>query len=171
VATKSGQVLVNTDKQSSPRAATSISTVRPVNIAAPKSKVNDVLPTTYSYFKAHSPVRSTFNQKSAAKTNNFNEKVNIVRVNNVTTSGPKAVVSAAVGNRENALKSSACWIWRPIGNVIDHNSKYNGSYILKRFDYGNPQYTLQDQGIFDSGCSRNMTGNKSFLTEYVEAAS
>nr|GFB05873.1 ribonuclease H-like domain-containing protein [Tanacetum cinerariifolium] len=33
---------------------------------------------------------------------------------------------------------------------------------------GNPQYTLQDQGIFDSGCSRNMTGNKSFLTEYQE---
>nr|GEW07591.1 hypothetical protein [Tanacetum cinerariifolium] len=31
---------------------------------------------------------------------------------------------------------------------------------------GNPQYTLQDQGIFDSGCSKHMTGNKSFLTEY-----
>nr|GEV65121.1 hypothetical protein [Tanacetum cinerariifolium] len=33
---------------------------------------------------------------------------------------------------------------------------------------GNSQYTLQDQGIFDSGCSRHMTGNKSFLTEYQE---
>ncbi|GJW46088.1 retrovirus-related pol polyprotein from transposon TNT 1-94 [Tanacetum coccineum] len=32
----------------------------------------------------------------------------------------------------------------------------------------NPQYTLQDQGIFDSGCSRHMTGNKSFLTDYQE---
>ncbi|GKG15070.1 hypothetical protein Tco_0354670, partial [Tanacetum coccineum] len=76
VATKSGQVLVNAAKQSSPRAATLISTARPVNIAAPKLKVNDELPTTYSYFKAHSPVRMDFNQKSAAKTNNFNEKVN-----------------------------------------------------------------------------------------------
>ncbi|GJV08773.1 ribonuclease H-like domain-containing protein [Tanacetum coccineum] len=55
VATKSGQVPVNAAKQSSPRAATSISTARPVNTAAPKSKVNDALPTTYSYFKAHSP--------------------------------------------------------------------------------------------------------------------
>ncbi|GKB60171.1 hypothetical protein Tco_0916357, partial [Tanacetum coccineum] len=53
-ATKSGQVPVNANKQSSPRAATSISTTRPVNAAAPKSKVNDALPTTYSYFKAHS---------------------------------------------------------------------------------------------------------------------
>ncbi|GJT79678.1 putative ribonuclease H-like domain-containing protein [Tanacetum coccineum] len=120
-----------------------------VNTVAPKSKVNDALPTTYSYFKAHSPVRRAFNQKSAAKNKLFNEKVNTTRVNNVTTARPKEVVSAAVRNRENAVKSSSCWIWRPTGN-------------------GNPQYTLQDQGIFDSGCSRHMTRNKSFLTDYQE---
>ncbi|GKE77030.1 hypothetical protein Tco_1543150 [Tanacetum coccineum] len=123
VATKSEQVPVNAAKQSSPRAATSISTARPVNTA---------------------------------------------RVNNVTTTGPKAVVSAAVGNGENVVKSSACWIWRPTGNVIDHTSKDSGSYMLKRFDYGNPQYALQDQGIFDSGCSRHMTGNKSYLIDYQD---
>ncbi|GJZ58029.1 hypothetical protein Tco_0613523 [Tanacetum coccineum] len=167
VATKSGQVPVNAAKQSSPRAAASISTARPVNTATPKPKVNDALPITYSYFKAHSPVRRAINQKSAAKTNNFKEKVNTARVNNVTTAGPKAVVSAAKGNGENVVKSSTCWIWRPTGNVIDHNSKDSGSYMLKRFDYGNPQYTFSDQD-FDSGCSRHMTGNKSFLTDYQE---
>ncbi|GJS68177.1 ribonuclease H-like domain-containing protein [Tanacetum coccineum] len=125
VATKSGQVPVNAAKQSSPRAAASISTVRPVNIVAPKSKVNTA------------------------------------RVNNVTTAGPKAVVSAAEGNGENAVKSSACWIWRPTGNVIDHNSKDSGSYMLKRFDYVDLQGRL-------NGCSRHMTGNKSFLTDYQE---
>ncbi|GJV35625.1 ribonuclease H-like domain-containing protein, partial [Tanacetum coccineum] len=103
VVTKSGQVPVNTAKQSSPRAAASISTARPVNTAAPKPKVNDALPTTYSYFKAHSLVRRAFNQKSAAKTNNLNEKVKTARVNNVTTAGPKAVVSAAVGNGKNTV--------------------------------------------------------------------
>ncbi|GJY42161.1 hypothetical protein Tco_0429431, partial [Tanacetum coccineum] len=105
VATKSGQVPVNSTKQNSQRAATSISTARPVNSAAPKSKVNDALPKTYSYFKARSPVRRAFNQKSVAKTNNLNEKVKTIRSNNVTTVGLKAVVSAAVGN---AVKSSAC---------------------------------------------------------------
>ncbi|GKD96504.1 hypothetical protein Tco_1380401, partial [Tanacetum coccineum] len=135
VVTKSGQVPVNAAKQNSPRAATSISTARLVNTAAPKSKVNDALPKTYSYFKAHSPVRKAFNQKSATKTNNLNEKFKTARVNNVTTAGPKAVVSAAVGNGENASKSSTCWIWRPTGNVIDHTSKDNRSYMLKRFDY------------------------------------
>ncbi|GJV27614.1 putative ribonuclease H-like domain-containing protein [Tanacetum coccineum] len=161
VLTKSGQVPVNAVKQSSPRAAASISTARPVNTAAPKSKVNDALPKTYSYFKAHSPVRRAFNQKSAAKTNNLNEKVKTAKVNNVTTAGPKAVVSAAKGNGENAVKSSACWIWRPTGNVIDHTSKDSGSYMLKRFDYVDLQGRL-------NGCSRHMTGNKSFLTDYQE---
>nr|GEX07347.1 zinc finger, CCHC-type [Tanacetum cinerariifolium] len=54
VATKSGQVPINVAKQSSPRTTTSISTARPVNTDAPKPKVNDALPTTYSYFKAQS---------------------------------------------------------------------------------------------------------------------
>ncbi|GKB64662.1 ribonuclease H-like domain-containing protein [Tanacetum coccineum] len=157
VATKSGQVPVNAAKQSSLRAATSISTARPVNTVAPKSKVNDALPITYSYFKAHSAVRRAFNQKSAAKTNNFNEKVNTARVNNVTTAGPKAVVSAAEGNGETVVKSSACWIWRPTGNVIDHNSKDSRSYMLKRFDYVDLQGRL-----------KHMTRNKFFLTDYQD---
>ncbi|GKB34844.1 ribonuclease H-like domain-containing protein [Tanacetum coccineum] len=33
---------------------------------------------------------------------------------------------------------------------------------------GNPQMDLQDQGVIDSGCSRHMTGNMSYLTEYKE---
>ncbi|GJU57091.1 ribonuclease H-like domain-containing protein [Tanacetum coccineum] len=44
-------MLVNDAKQSSPKAVASISTARPVNNAAPKPKVNDALPTTYSYFQ------------------------------------------------------------------------------------------------------------------------
>ncbi|GJY53272.1 hypothetical protein Tco_0444936 [Tanacetum coccineum] len=99
VATMSGQVPVNAAKQSSTRAAASISTARLVNIVAPKPKVNDALPTTYSYFKAHLPVRRPFNLKSATKTN---KRVNTVKVYNVTTARPKAVVSTAEGIGENA---------------------------------------------------------------------
>ncbi|GJW37197.1 hypothetical protein Tco_0060117 [Tanacetum coccineum] len=84
--------------------ATSISIARPVNTATPKSKVIDALPKTYSYFKAYSSARRVFNQKTAAKTNNLNEKVKTARVNNVTIAWPKQVVSAAVGNVENAIK-------------------------------------------------------------------
>nr|GEW86419.1 ribonuclease H-like domain-containing protein [Tanacetum cinerariifolium] len=33
---------------------------------------------------------------------------------------------------------------------------------------GNPQYALKDKGIIDSGCSRYMTGNMSYLSEFEE---
>nr|GEX07654.1 hypothetical protein [Tanacetum cinerariifolium] len=70
---------VNTAKQSSHRGATSVSTARHVKTAASRPHVNNALPTIYSYFKAHSPVRRPFNKKSAAKTNNFKEKVNTAK--------------------------------------------------------------------------------------------
>nr|GFC58236.1 ribonuclease H-like domain-containing protein [Tanacetum cinerariifolium] len=158
----SGQVLVNAAKQNS---AASTSTARPkVNTSAIRPNVN----AKSSYFKPHFPKRSHLNQRSAAKTNTFSRKINTTKGKNVTTARPKAVVNATEGKKENVVTSSTCWIWRPKGNLIDHTSKDSGSYTLKRFHYGNPQYTLQDQGIFHSGCSRHMTGNKSFLTEYQE---
>ncbi|GJZ67641.1 putative ribonuclease H-like domain-containing protein [Tanacetum coccineum] len=33
---------------------------------------------------------------------------------------------------------------------------------------GNPQQDLKDKGVIDNGCSRNMTGNRSYLTDYEE---
>nr|GFB20801.1 ribonuclease H-like domain-containing protein [Tanacetum cinerariifolium] len=166
VLTKSGQVPVNASKQSSHRAVVSIGAARHVNTVASKPSVNNAI---YSYFKVHSPVRRPFNQKSVARTNNFNEKVNTAKVNNVTTPGPKAIVSAVEENRNNGVKSSACWIWRPKQNLIDHISKYNGSYTLKRFNYVDPQGRLKsDQGIIESGCFRHMTGNKFYLKDYQE---
>nr|GEV22051.1 ribonuclease H-like domain, reverse transcriptase, RNA-dependent DNA polymerase [Tanacetum cinerariifolium] len=33
---------------------------------------------------------------------------------------------------------------------------------------GNPQIDLQDRGVIDSGCSKYMTGNMSYLTDYKE---
>ncbi|GJZ23530.1 putative ribonuclease H-like domain-containing protein [Tanacetum coccineum] len=38
----------------------------------------------------------------------------------------------------------------------------------KTIKQGNPQMDLQDQGVIDSGCSRHMTGNMSYLTNYEE---
>ncbi|GJS28953.1 ribonuclease H-like domain-containing protein [Tanacetum coccineum] len=119
VLTKFGQVPVNAAKQSSQRAEVSVSTARHVNTAALKPKVNDVLPKTYSYFKAHSPIRRPFNQKSVAKTN---KRVNTARVNNVTTAGSKAIVSTAEGKMDNVV----------------------------------------------SGCSRHMTRNKFYLSDYQD---
>ncbi|GJV57781.1 ribonuclease H-like domain-containing protein [Tanacetum coccineum] len=168
VLTKSGNTPVNTAKQGSSRAAVSNSTARYVNTAASRPTVNDAKPNSNVFHKSHSSVKRTIYQRTTPKNNDFKEKVNTTKVNNVTTAGTKVVVSVVQGHEENVVKSSACWIWRPTGKVIDHISKDSGSYMPKRFDYGNPQYALQDQGIFDSGCSRHMTGNKSYLTDYQD---
>nr|GEZ34221.1 ribonuclease H-like domain-containing protein [Tanacetum cinerariifolium] len=33
---------------------------------------------------------------------------------------------------------------------------------------GNPQYALKDKGVIESGCSRHMTGNMSYLSDFQE---
>nr|GFA81070.1 ribonuclease H-like domain-containing protein [Tanacetum cinerariifolium] len=35
-------------------------------------------------------------------------------------------------------------------------------------NWGNPQHALKDKGVIDSGCSRNMTGNMSYLSDFEE---
>ncbi|GJR04788.1 putative ribonuclease H-like domain-containing protein [Tanacetum coccineum] len=52
-----------------------------------------------------------------------------------------------------------------VNEPIVENSKAMSS---KEEHKGNPQIDLQDQGIIDSGCSRHMTGNMSYLTDYKE---
>ncbi|GJU69927.1 hypothetical protein Tco_1256186 [Tanacetum coccineum] len=154
---KSGLKTLNTARQNSSRAAVSVSTTRPINTAYPRSIVHCTRPSSNVFNRAHSHVRRPFNNFTLNKNNNFNEKVNTVR-GNVTTIGPKEVVSDNKGNEANVVKASACWVWRPKQNVIDHVSKHNSaSMTFKRFDYVDAQ-----------GRSKHMTGNKSYLSDYEE---
>ncbi|GJW17016.1 putative ribonuclease H-like domain-containing protein [Tanacetum coccineum] len=168
VLTKSGKVPISTARQSSPRAAVPISTAKPVNTAAPKSLVNDAKNRSNVFQKRHSPTRRPFHQETTLKNRNLKNKVNTVKTNSVNTVKIKRVTSVVGKKGVNVVKPSACWVWRPTIKGIDHVSKASGSYICKRFDYGDPQVALKDTRIFDSGCSRHMTGNKSFLTNYQE---
>ncbi|GJV61077.1 retrovirus-related pol polyprotein from transposon TNT 1-94 [Tanacetum coccineum] len=47
-------------------------------------------------------------------------------------------------------------------------SKQQEKTARKTVKQGNPQMDLHDQGVIDSGCSRHMTGNMSYLTNYEE---
>ncbi|GJX94099.1 putative ribonuclease H-like domain-containing protein [Tanacetum coccineum] len=75
------------------------------------------------------------------KSSNFNQRVNTVSGKNVNAARPKAAVNAA---RPKAVL-----------NVVKGNQ-------------GNPQQDLEDKGVIDSGCSRHMTGNMSYLTDFEE---
>ncbi|GJZ46396.1 hypothetical protein Tco_0593992 [Tanacetum coccineum] len=81
----------------------------------------------------------------------------------------KTTVSAVKGNGVTTIKASAGCVWRPKMTDLNNVSKDNsGSWVSKR---GNPQQALKNKGIFDSGCSRHMTGNKDFLIDYQELMS
>ncbi|GJZ27941.1 hypothetical protein Tco_0572588 [Tanacetum coccineum] len=41
-------------------------------------------------------------------------------------------------------------------------------YTTQTHSISNPETELEAKGIIDSGCSRHMTGNKSFLSDYVK---
>ncbi|GKA10392.1 ribonuclease H-like domain-containing protein, partial [Tanacetum coccineum] len=175
---KSGLVSVNTARQNISKTAVLVNTARQVNAAHSKTTVNAARPMSYLSKTAHSTVKRPIHKNAAFKNSNFNQRVNTVKDNNVNTVRPKAVVNAArpkavvnavKGNNVNVVKASACWVWKPKTKVLDHVSKHNSASItLKKFDYGNPQMDLQDKGVIDSRCSRHMTGNMSYLTDYEE---
>ncbi|GJU58109.1 putative ribonuclease H-like domain-containing protein [Tanacetum coccineum] len=50
----------------------------------------------------------------------------------------------------------------------DEEEKELSQEDLQQMIMGNPQMDLQDQGVIDSGCSRHMIGNMSYLTDYEE---
>ncbi|GJW02384.1 ribonuclease H-like domain-containing protein [Tanacetum coccineum] len=149
---KSGIKILNTTGQIFSKASVSVNTTRPINTAYPRPTVNSARIASNVFNRAHTHVSRPFNKSTTNKNSNLKEKVNIVK-GNVTTARPKAVVCDNKGNKANAVKASACWVWRPKQKVLDH---------------GNPQLELQEKGVIDSGCSRHMTGNNSYLLDYEE---
>ncbi|GKB24989.1 putative ribonuclease H-like domain-containing protein [Tanacetum coccineum] len=109
VVTKSGQVPVNTAKQSSPRAAASISTARPVNTATPKPKDMEKM--------LLSPQHTGFGDQQEM----------------LLTIPPK---------------------------TVDHICLKDLTILIYKADSRSRN--------FDSGCSRHMTRNRSFLIDYQE---
>ncbi|GJZ25733.1 hypothetical protein Tco_0569986 [Tanacetum coccineum] len=136
---KFGHKTLNTARQNSSKAAVSVNTARPINTAYLRPIVNSARTVSNVFNRAHSHVRRPFNKFTTNKNSNLNEKVNTVR-RNITTVGPKSVVSENKGNEANDVKASACWVWRPKQKVLDHVSRHNGASMnFKRFNYVDAQ--------------------------------
>ncbi|GJV28046.1 putative ribonuclease H-like domain-containing protein, partial [Tanacetum coccineum] len=124
-------------------------TARTVNTAHPKSIVFSAKPMSCFPKIAQSTVRRPFQTKTTLSNKRFTQAVNTARPQAVNTARPKtvktarpnsAVVNVVRVNQENAVKASACW--------------------------GKPQQ--DDTGFVDSGCSRHMTGNIAYLSDFKE---
>ncbi|GJW76561.1 ribonuclease H-like domain-containing protein [Tanacetum coccineum] len=149
----------------SPRAAVPVNIARPINTAYTRPTVNSARKASNALNKVHTHVRRPFNKSTTNKNSNLKEKVNTVK-GDVTTAGPKALVSNNKGNEANAVKALACWVWRPQQKVLDHVFRNNGASMnFKRW-----QSTARTtrKGVIDSGFSRHMTRNKSYLLDYEE---
>ncbi|GJT00667.1 hypothetical protein Tco_0821836 [Tanacetum coccineum] len=131
----------------------SVNAVRPVNTVQSRTAVNNAGPMKNVINNAYSTARRPFNKITVANNSNFTKKVNTIKGTGVNTARSKAVISVVKENKGNAVKTSACWVWRPKHKILDH---------------GNPQQDLKNKGVIDSGCSRYMTGNRLYLTDYKE---
>nr|GEW82258.1 hypothetical protein [Tanacetum cinerariifolium] len=72
-----------------------------------------------------------------------------------------------------AQDKKGTWVWRPKCLILDHDFRTtSASMTLKRFDYndalGKSKSALKDKGVINSGCSRHITGNMSYLSEFEE---
>ncbi|GJV64578.1 putative ribonuclease H-like domain-containing protein [Tanacetum coccineum] len=114
-----------------------------------------------------SKIKRSYNTKPVFRPKDLKQDDKTSGVNNITIDGTRAVVSSGEGKMDNTVKKSR-WVWRPKGNYMDHESKENGSFMLKKFEYGNPEIFLQDHAVVDSGCSSHMTGNKAYLSDYED---
>nr|GEV95794.1 putative ribonuclease H-like domain-containing protein [Tanacetum cinerariifolium] len=148
---KSGFVPVDAVRQNFSKTTIMVNTARPVNTAYPKTTVNAARPMSYYSKTAHSNVKRPIHKKTAFKNSRISKKINTVKGRHVNVARPKATVNAArskavvnavKGNKVHVVKASACW--------------------------GNPQINLPEKGVIDNGCSRHMTGNMSYLTNYEE---
>ncbi|GJS72309.1 putative ribonuclease H-like domain-containing protein [Tanacetum coccineum] len=111
-----------------------------------------------------SPIKRSYYTKPTFRPKDLKQDVKTFGVKNMTTAGKRAVVNTGKGKLDTDLKKSR-WVWRPKGNYLDHVSKDNGSFMLKK---GNPEILLQDHVVVDSGCSSHMTSNKAYLSDYED---
>nr|GEW66605.1 hypothetical protein [Tanacetum cinerariifolium] len=128
----------------------SVTAARPVSAAIPKIMAIKPRHNRSLHTNPNSIIRRHKTRSKFSKTSNSSLKVTAANAN---------IVSAAKCKKGK-------WVWRPKQHILDHDS--SASKLLKRLDHGNPQHTLKDKGVIDSGCSRHMIKNMSYLSDFQE---
>nr|GEX98023.1 uncharacterized mitochondrial protein AtMg00810-like [Tanacetum cinerariifolium] len=145
--------------KSKPVLTTAVRTVSAVKPKFSKTRPNIA---SYAMSKSKSPLRRPFIRHPSPKPNISPPRVNAVK---------PSVISVAQHNHGKK-------VWKPKCLVLDHDLRTSSaSMTLKWFDYndalgrsksGNPYHALKDKGVIDSRCSRHMTGNMSYLSDFKE---
>nr|GEU40994.1 hypothetical protein [Tanacetum cinerariifolium] len=119
-----------------------LNTTRPVNNPHPKTIVHYARPMLRFSKSAQSTVKKPYQQRTAFTNITFRPRpVNTDRPTPVNTVRP-----------------------RPVNTARPNSAVVNAVMTNK----GHPQQVQEDQGYVDSGCSRHMTGNMSYLSDFKE---
>ncbi|GJS10870.1 putative ribonuclease H-like domain-containing protein [Tanacetum coccineum] len=134
---------------------------RSVILNSGRPNVNSVRPNVNIVRTNINFVRQNVNSVwSNVNTGSFN--VNFVRPKQPVPTTQISHSHAVKGNWGSAVKTSACYNWIP----TRPNSNCNDGPTFIRTDH--PLKNMVDRGIFDSGCSGHMTGNKDQLEDFEE---
>nr|GFA95705.1 ribonuclease H-like domain-containing protein [Tanacetum cinerariifolium] len=150
--TKKTCFMCKTSSKSQPVLTTA---ARPVSVVKPKFSKTSPNIASHAVSKSKSPLRRPFTRHPSSKPSTSPPRV------------PAAKPSVFSAARNNHGK----WVWRQKCLVLDHDLRTtSASMTFKRFDYNdsNPQQALKDKGVIDSGCSRHITGNMSYLSNFEE---
>nr|GEX46295.1 putative ribonuclease H-like domain-containing protein [Tanacetum cinerariifolium] len=123
-----------------------VNTTRPVNNAHPKTTFYSARPMSRFSKSAQTTVKRPYQQRIALTNKSFSQTVNTARPRPITTARPRPV---------NTTRP------RPINTARPNLAVVN---VVK----GHPQKVQEDQGYVDSGCSRHMTWNMSYLSDFME---
>ncbi|GKD79341.1 hypothetical protein Tco_1341962 [Tanacetum coccineum] len=125
----------------------SVSTARPVYTARPSiSTARPVYATRPIYPRMDnvrprgscSPIKRSYYTKPAFRPKDLKQDIKNFGIKNMTTGGTRVVVNTGKGKLDTDLKKSR-WVWRPKGNYLDHVSKDNRSFMLKKVEYVDPK--------------------------------
>nr|GEV56927.1 hypothetical protein [Tanacetum cinerariifolium] len=129
-----------------------ITTVRPVSTVVPKFSVTRPRHAKIVITGINSPTRQHINCSPSPKVSNSPPRV--------------TAVQAIVVNAAQVMHGK--WKWKPKCPILDHVSRnISASMTLKRFDY-NDALGRSKSGVIDSGCSRHMIGDMSYLFNFEE---
>nr|GEW48253.1 hypothetical protein [Tanacetum cinerariifolium] len=123
-----------------------LSAARPVNTTVPQTKVQYQRPPTHGVNKAHSPKRRPINRRPSSQASNCPQKFS-------TAKAPQ--VNVVQGVKRN---------WIQVSYGLGPKETLTFLFYMQ----GNPHHALKDKGVIDSGCSRHMTGNMSYLFDFEE---
>ncbi|GKD05744.1 reverse transcriptase domain-containing protein, partial [Tanacetum coccineum] len=159
---KEGIVLGHKISKSGLITLTNISFGRPkVNTVSPKvNTVRPRQPAPHTTSNSMSPKRPQMDQIN--KRRDFSTSYSSVRRPFAKSTAQMAHTNAVMGSWGSAVKTSASYNWRN----SRPNFNYNSGPIFIRTEH--PLKNMVDRGIFDSGCSGHMTGNKDQLEDFEE---